>query len=108
MVKFATQTWTTLDTTFPTERGGYASAVLGGEILVIGEGGGTHDEVEAYNPATNSWRTLSPMPTARHGIQAAVCGNGVYIAAGGVKQGLGPSTVHEALFFGEPTGCGVE
>lgn len=105
---FETQTWTTLDTEFPTERGGYASAVLGGEILIFGgEGGGTHNEVEAYTPATNSWRTLTPMPTARHGIQAAVCGNGVYIAAGGVKQGVSPSTVHEALFFGEPTGCGV-
>lgn len=106
---FETQTWTTRDTELPTERGGYASAVLGGEILIFGgEGGGTHDEVEAYSPETNSWRTLSPMPTARHGVQAAVCGNGVYIAAGGVKQGLGPSTVHEALFFGEPTGCGAE
>ncbi len=106
---FATQTWTTLDTEFPTERGGYASAVLGGEILIFGgEGGGTHDEVESYNPVTGTWRTLTPMPTARHGIQAAVCGNGVYIAAGGVKQGLGPSTVHEAMFFGDPIGCGAE
>lgn len=104
-----TQTWTTLDTEFPTERGGYASAVLGDEILIFGgEGGGTHDEVEAYNPVTDAWRTLSPMPTARHGIQAAVCGNGVYIAAGGVKQGLGPSTVYEAMFFGEPADCAAQ
>ena len=104
---FATQTWTTLDIDLPTERGGFASAVLDGEILIIGgEGGGTtYAEVEAYNPATNTWRTLAPMPTPRHGIQAAVCGNGVYIAAGGIRQGVGPSTAHEVLFLGEPTAC---
>ena len=103
---FATQTWTTLDTSLPTERGGFATAVLGGEILIIGgEGGGTHDEVEAYNPAMNTWRTLEPMPTARHGIQAAVCNGGVYIAAGGVKQGVGPSTEHEVFSFGDMGIC---
>lgn len=103
---FETQTWTTLPTELPTERGGFASAVLGGEILVIGgEGGGnTYGEVEAYNPETNAWRTLEPMPTPRHGIQAAVCNNGVYIAAGGIVQGVGPSTAHEALFLGGPRG----
>lgn len=103
----ATQSWTTLATELPTERGGFASAVLGGEILVIGgEGGGnTYGEVEAYTPATDSWRSLAPMPTARHGIQAAVCNGGVYVAAGGVVQGVGPSSEHEVLFLGEPTTC---
>ncbi len=101
-----TRTWTILATELPTERGGYASAVLGNEILIFGgEGGGTFDTVEAFKPQTNSWRALEPMPTARHGIQAAVCEGGVYIAAGGTKQGVGPSTVHEAFFFGEPTDC---
>ncbi len=103
---FATQTWTTLETSLPTERGGFATAVLGNEILIIGgESGGTHAEVEAYTPATNSWRTLSPLPTPRHGIQAAVCSGGVYLAAGGVKQGIGPSTVHEVFSFGELEPC---
>ncbi len=103
---FKTQTWTTLDTSLPTERGGFATAVLGGEILIIGgEGGGTHAEVEAYNPATNVWRTLEPMPTARHGVQAAVCNGGVYLAAGGVKQGIGPSTVHEVFSLGKLEPC---
>lgn len=104
---FETQTWTTLPTELPTERGGFASAVLGGEILVIGgEGGGnTYGEVEAYDPETNAWRTLEPMPTPRHGIQAAVCSGAVYIAAGGVIQGVGPSTEHEVFFLGEPTDC---
>jgi N-acetylneuraminic acid mutarotase len=103
-------TWNTLNTTLPTPRGGFATAVLGNEILIIGgEGGGqTFDTVEAYDPAANTWRTLAPLPTARHGIQAAVCDGGVYIAAGGRTQGgANPSSVHEVFFFGEPTPCGA-
>ncbi|ADI13634.1 Kelch repeat-containing protein [Truepera radiovictrix] len=103
----ASGTWTTLDTELPTERGGFAAAVLGDEILVIGgEGGGnTYEEVEAYNPRTNTWRRLAPMPTPRHGVQAAVCNGGVYLAAGGVVQGIGPSSAHEVFFVGEPRPC---
>jgi N-acetylneuraminic acid mutarotase len=105
----ASGTWSTLDTELPTPRGGFAAAVLGDEILVIGgEGGGqTFAIVEAYRPASNSWRTLAPMQTARHGIQAAVCDGGVYIAAGGVVQGHGPTDVHEVFFFDEPVPCGA-
>ena len=104
---FRAQRRTTLGTRLPTERGGFASAVLGNEILVIGgEGGGnTYDAVEAYNPETNTWRELAPMPTARHGIQAAVCNGGVYVAAGGIKQGVGPSAEHEVFSFGKLEPC---
>lgn len=104
---FAAQTWTTLPTELPTERGGFASAVLGDEILVIGgEGGGnTYETVEAYDPLENRWRTLAPMPTPRHGVQAAVCNGGVYLAAGGVVQGVGPSAAHEAFGFGGLEAC---
>jgi hypothetical protein len=80
---------------------------LGGEILVIGgEGGGqAHSVVEAYAPASNSWRTLAPMPTARHGIQAVTCNGSAYIAAGGTQQGRGPTGVHEVLSFGPRQPC---
>ena len=100
--------WQTPNTALPTPRGGFAAAVLGKEILVIGgEGGGTvHNEVEAYDTANNTWRTLKPMPTARHGIQAAVCNGGVYIAAGGLTQGgFNPTNVHEVFFLNGPTTC---
>jgi Kelch motif len=72
---FATGQWTSGLAPLPTPRGGFAAAGLGDEVLVIGgEGGGqTWNKVEAYNTLTNTWRTLAPMPTARHGIQAAVC-----------------------------------
>jgi hypothetical protein len=46
------------------------------------------------------------MPTARHGIQAAECNGGVYIAAGGKTQGGStPTNVHEAFFLNGPTSC---
>ena len=64
-------------------------------------------EVEAYDVRRDSWRALDPMPTARHGIQAVVCGGAVYIAAGGETQGgEHPSDVHEAYFPAGATGCG--
>ena len=72
---FATGRWTTGLAPLPTPRPGAATAVFGDEIVVIGGevvGVGTFDTVEAYNTTTNTWRTLTSMPTARHGIQAAV------------------------------------
>jgi large repetitive protein len=102
---FSTGTWTTSIANIPTPRGGVASAVVGDEILVIGgEGGGqVWDTVEAYDPTTDTWRTLDPMPTARHGMQAVNWDGGIYIAAGSKKQGGGQETdVHEVYFPGGP------
>jgi N-acetylneuraminic acid mutarotase len=93
----------------PSPRGGFATAVLGDEILIIGgEGGGSaHDEVEAYDTSSDVWRTLAPMPTARHGIQAVVCSGGVYVADGGTQQGGGGLTsVFEVFSLGSLVPCG--
>ncbi|CAN5891966.1 hypothetical protein BH23ACT11_BH23ACT11_21420 [soil metagenome] len=101
-------TWSTDGALLPTQRGGFAAAVLGNEILIIGgEGDGkSYDQVEAYDTTSNTWRELAPMPTARHGIQAAVCNGGVYVAAGGEVQGGGSKTnVHEAFFLDGVTTC---
>jgi N-acetylneuraminic acid mutarotase len=100
--------WQTGLAPLPTARGGFAVAVSGNEILVIGgEGGGnTYAQVESYNTTTNTWRSLAPLPTARHGIQAAVCNGGVYIAAGGRTEGGGsPTNVHEAFYLNGVTTC---
>lgn len=87
----------------PTPRGGFAAVVAGDEIVVMGgEGGGSvHAVVEAYRPATDAWRQLAGMPAPRHGIQAASCSGGLYVAAGGIQQGHLPSAIHDVLF---PTG----
>ena len=103
--------WRTRNTALPTPRAGFATAVLNRKVLVIGgEGGGkAYDTVEAYYTATNSWRTLEPMPTARHGTQAVVCDGGVYVAGGGeIQGGSNPTDAHEVFFLREPTSCGAE
>jgi N-acetylneuraminic acid mutarotase len=105
---FSTGSWAQGLAPLPTARGGFATGVLGNEIVIIGgEGGGnTYNKVEAYNTQANTWRTLAPMPTARHGIQAAECNGGLYIAAGGKTQGgSNPSDVHEVFFLDGAKPC---
>jgi N-acetylneuraminic acid mutarotase len=95
---FATGRWSTGLAPIPTLRGGFAAAALGDDILVMGgeDANGSHREVEAYDVRRDRWRTLDPMPTARHGIQAVVFQGAVYVAAGGETQGgENPSDVHE-------------
>jgi len=86
---FATNTWSTLPTTLPTPRAAAGTVLIGDEIIVIGgEGNGqAYDTVEAYNIVTGTWRTLTPAPIARHGAQAAVFNNEIYIVAGSTVQG---------------------
>jgi Malectin domain/Kelch motif/Cep192 domain 4 len=105
---FTTGNWTLGLAALPTARGGFAAAALGDEVLIIGGEGNnqTYHTVEAYNTVTNTWRKLADMPTARHGIQAAVCNGGVYIAAGGLVQGGGsPTDVHEVFFLNGAKPC---
>jgi len=64
-------------------RAGGATVVFGDEVLVIGgerSGQGTSSTVEAYDTTTNTWRTMTSMPTARHGIQAAMFDGNAHIA----------------------------
>ena len=105
---FATGAWSGAFESLPTQRGGFAAAAVGDEVLIIGGEGKnpatgklvTYGTVEAYNVKTDAWRELAPMPTKRHGIQAAVCNGGIYIAAGGTLAGSGPTAVHEAFHPG--------
>ena len=63
--------------------------------------------VEAFDTTTGTWRTLPPMPTARHGIQAAVCNGGIYIAAGRSRRAATASpTCTRCSSSGAPTPCG--
>ena len=57
----------------PTARSGIAAAALDGRIFVFGgeSPSGTFGETESHEPVKNEWRTWTPMPTARHGLDAA-------------------------------------
>jgi N-acetylneuraminic acid mutarotase len=105
---FTTGAWVTGLAPLPTPRGGFATAVLGTKLVIIGgEGGGrTFQTVEAYDTSANAWQELAAMPTARHGIEGAVCNGGVYIADGGTAQGgTAPTSRHEVFFLGGPAAC---
>ena len=48
---------------------------------------GVFAQVEAYDPVTNKWESLTLMPTPRHGMGAVVIGDTIYIAGGGPVTG---------------------
>ena len=87
----------------PTPRGGTACGVVGGEIIVVGGEGnpalasGVFAEVEAYAPATDTWRTLAPMPSPRHGMGAVGIDGALYVPGGADRQGLAAVATHEVL-----------
>ncbi len=93
----------------PTQRAGTTVAVLGGEVVVIGgesannAGDLAHNQAEALNPATGTWRSLDPLNTGRHGTQALVYKEKIYIAAGSGKRGGTPELNSlESFSFSEP------
>lgn len=107
---FSSGAWSTGLAPLPTARGGFATALVGDEILVVGgEGGGrAFSTVEAYDTGTDTWRTLPPLRVPRHGIQAVACAGSVYVAAGGGAEGGGePTAAHEVLHVAGAR-CGLE
>lgn len=88
-----TNTWRTRSP-MPTPCNHMGGEVVNGKIYVIGgrlSGAfiigfpGNINLVQVYNPATDSWLTKSPMPTARSGLNTATL-NGIIYAAGGEVQ----------------------
>jgi len=96
----ATNSWST-GAPMPTARCSLAAASVNGKIYAIGGApgiplpvkretyaiaGGLEATVEVYDPATNSWSTAAPMPTARKDL-AAVTIKGKIYAIGGEAAG---------------------
>ena len=76
--------WRTL-ADLPTPRSGGASAVLGGQLYVLG-GGLPGDEVNAvierYDPASDRWERLPDMPAPVTGHRAIVAGDHIHVFGG--------------------------
>jgi large repetitive protein len=108
---FSTGTWSTLPagSNIPTQRGGTTNVVLGNEVVVIGGESGTqsvaHNQVQALNVTTNTWRSLPSLVTGRHGTQATLCNGSIYIAAGSGNQGGSPELGSMEVYT--PVGAGV-
>jgi N-acetylneuraminic acid mutarotase len=96
----------------PTPRSGHAAAVLEDQILIMGgerdpeSETGTFEENEGYNPATDSWRALAPLPTPRHGFGAAVFGGAVYAPGGAPVNGGGQQSDANEVFVIAGTSVG--
>jgi hypothetical protein len=94
---FNTESWSTLPSPegdIPTQRAGTAATSTDNEAIVIGGESGSqtaaHNEVEALDPATGSWRTLPELQTGRHGTQVILSEGYLYIEAGSGDRGGGP------------------
>jgi len=87
----------------PTARGGMASGVIDGKIVVIGGEGnrdakdGVFPQTELYDPAADDWTRLTDMPTPRHGMGAASVGGALYVPGGANEAGFGAVATHEVL-----------
>ena len=115
---FANGTWSTLpsDQNLPTPRAAAAVANLNGKLVVIG--GEVNKEVvygklttdalaitEQYDPTTQTWTRLPDLNHKRHGTQAIVSGNGVFVLAGSPKLGGGNQKNMEFLGEDSPVGA---
>ena len=87
-------TWTE-KTPMPTARHHATSSVVNGKLYVIGGriyGDGIPEPIakalsnfdvnEMYDPATNTWTKLKPMPSKRSGLASASIGNEIYVFGG--------------------------
>lgn len=72
--------------------GSVASAVINGKLYIAGgiKGGGTVNNTFVYNPTTNSWSELAPMPQGRNHA-AGGSFNGKFYVFGGRTGGNVPS-----------------
>ena len=87
----ATNTWTK-KTSMPTPRMWVGIAVVENKIYAIGgdSGNWTSDITptnvnEVYDPATDTWETLTPMPTKRMAVSANVVDGKIYVIGGGQR-----------------------
>jgi N-acetylneuraminic acid mutarotase len=87
----------------PTARGGMASGVVDGRIVLVGGEGNTNvssgvfPQVEVYDPQADSWAALPDMVTPRHGMGAVGYQGSLYVPGGATVQGYGATEVHESL-----------
>jgi len=102
--------WSTLPSPsgdLPTPRAAAAVALLGNEILVIGGESGAqtsaHNETEALNFITETWREIASLNQGRHGTQAIVSNGNVYVAAGSKIRGNDEINSQEVFYFFNPS-----
>ena len=97
-----TNTWSTV-APLPSPRSDLAAVAHGGKVFVFGGCTGTAsapsvtNEVDMYDPDTNTWTILAPMPTQRASLVAGHKGNLVYAIGG--TNGVSALNVNEVYDF---------
>ena len=89
-----TNTWTT-KASMPTPRSDLSANLIDGKIYLIGGKEYSSaspyylqsDVNEVYDPATNTWTTKAPMPTAVYGYASTVISGKIYIIGGSESPG---------------------
>ena len=108
-----TDTWARL-TPMPTARGGNTAAALHGKLYVFGgeffttSTRGVFEENEEYDPATNTWQTMAPMPVPRHGLGAVAVGDTIFIIGGGPVAGFGTTNINAGYIPPQPAPTAIE
>lgn len=90
---FETQRWTTLDVKIPTPSAGAGSVVYNNELYYMGgETAAKEANNQVYSLDLNKerWTRRPSLNQGRHGTNAVVLNNKIYIAAGSANQGGGP------------------
>jgi N-acetylneuraminic acid mutarotase len=88
----ASDTWNVPRERMPTARSGGVTGTDGRRIYVAGgevttnELVGAFRAIEAYDPLTNTWSALPPMPMPRHGAAGAVVGNRLHLVSGMIQS----------------------
>ena len=88
----ATDKWGAPRARMPTARSALGYGVVNGRIYVAGgefqdpHMMATFREVEAYDPASNSWSIMPPMPVSRHGLAGGAIGNRLIFVGGDVQS----------------------
>jgi N-acetylneuraminic acid mutarotase len=105
----ATDQWSGPRARMPIARSAIGAAVYRGRIYVAGgeyqdpHMMATFRAVEAYDPASNTWSEMPPMPVPRHGLAVGVIGNQLHVISGDVQSagsGVEVSTgEHDAFEF---------
>lgn len=94
----------------PTARGGVASGTIYGRIQVFGGEGnsgtpeGTFRQNEEYDPVTDSWRSLAPMATSRHGLYGVTIDDRIFAPSGGPRAGANYSNITDAFYVAPAEG----
>jgi len=100
----ASNTWIER-TPMPTGRRSMSVGTIDGKAQVAGGetnanvSSGVFEQNEEYDPVTNSWRTLTKVPTPKHGGATATIGNTVYIMGGGIAAGSSFTSSMEVMRF---------